>query len=411
MRQKWIGLTLILLLLTGCIANQQTRPKDQEARPQTISHSKPSPMQSRGRVLPDERGDYNLPSQNNKPMIQSIGYLEATDPKRAVQDLNETARYLTYTAFFSYQVKSDGNLIPIQDDPPLHASKKNGAVPMLVITNFANGNFQPDIAHSIFTDQKAFRRLTQNILTVMKTKGYRAINIDFEHIAEEDRELYNQFLAKLFPILKREGYIVSTALAPKSSDQQGGAWHGAHDYAFHGKIADFVILMTYEWGWTGGPPMAVSPIPQVRKVLDYAVDKIPRHKIVMGAPLYGYDWTLPYRKGGPPAKRVSPQEAETFARSHSIEVKYHNRDQAPYYTYTDSQGKKHVVWYENEQSIHAKFQLIKEYGLRGIAYWVLGEDFPANWRGLHQNFHIQKFSTYHSGSKIEPESFLSVPFL
>ena len=74
--------------------------------------------------------------------------------------------------------------------------------------------------------------------------------------------------------------------------------------------------------------MAVSPIPQVRKVLDYAVTRIPREKIIMGAPLYGYDWILPYRTGGPPAKRVSPHEVETFALQNSLKIQYNNQDQA-----------------------------------------------------------------------------------
>ena len=32
--------------------------------------------------------------------------------------------------------------------------------------------------------------------------------------------------------------------------------------------------MTFEWGYTYGPPMAVAPLPQVRAVLDYAVSVI-----------------------------------------------------------------------------------------------------------------------------------------
>ena len=64
------------------------------------------------------------------------------------------------------------------------------------------------------------------------------------------------------------------------------------------KQYDFVILMTYEWGWSGGPPMAVAPINSVRAVINYAVSVIPAKKIMMGMPLYGYDWELPYEPHG-----------------------------------------------------------------------------------------------------------------
>ena len=71
-----------------------------------------------------------------------------------------------------------------------------------------------------------------------------------------------------------------------------------HDYPAHGRMMDFIFFMTYEWGWSGGPPMAVSPLNQVRRVLDYAISVVPRDKIMMGIPLYGYDSTLPYVPGG-----------------------------------------------------------------------------------------------------------------
>ncbi|MDN4593239.1 glycosyl hydrolase family 18 protein [Polycladomyces subterraneus] len=393
MKKVYMIFIALVLLLAGC--NTAKQSQDVNPRPKQLSywnaHPETVPMKSRGRVLPDKRGENNLPTNAAKPHIESIGFLEPVNPAQAVSDVNEAARNLTYIGFFSYRVQPNGDLIPLNDASPLAATKRNHAAPMLVITNFASGNFQPDIAHRIFTDPMASRRLIHNVIRVMKQKGYRALNVDFEHIREKDRQLYNGFLATLLPQVKKEGFLVSTALAPKSSDNQAGPWHGAHDYAFHGKIADFVILMTYEWGWTGGPPMAVSPIPQVRKVVNYAVSKIPREKIIMGAPLYGYDWILPYKKGGPPAKRVSPQEAETFAYMKSLKIQYNNRDQAPYFFYTDQRGKKHVVWFENTQSAQAKFNLIKEYRLRGIGYWLLGEDFPRNWSLLRDNFNIRKY--------------------
>jgi spore germination protein len=184
--------------------------------------------------------------------------------------------------------------------------------------------------------------------------------------------------------------LVSTALAPKQSATQVGSWYEGHDYAAHGRIVNFVVIMTYEWGWSGGPPMAVAPIPQVRKVLDYAVTVIPREKILMGAPLYGYDWTLPYIKGGPFAKVVTPKGAIELARREGVAISYDTTAQAPYFRYYDDEGKEHIVWFEDARSMQAKFDLIKEYRLRGISYWVLGREFPQNWALLEDNFMIRK---------------------
>jgi len=169
-----------------------------------------------------------------------------------------------------------------------------------------------------------------------------------------------------------------------------GPWYGGHDYKAHGEIVDFVVIMTYEWGWSGGPPMAVAPIPEVRKVLDYAVSVIPRNKIMMGMPLYGYNWTLPYVRGGKWAKRVSPQDALLLAQKYGQYIKYDYKSQAPYFNYYDENKKEHVVWFEDARSVDAKFKLVDEYNLRGVSYWVLGLDFPQNWALLDDRFEIVK---------------------
>ncbi|WAA08610.1 glycosyl hydrolase family 18 protein [Fervidibacillus albus] len=378
---KKLVLFLVLLLISGCGYGNEQQMQSQDAQ-YNIQNS-----QSPAKLIRKENSEQ---APDEKRSIHTIGFLEPITAEQAVSDLNGVSDHLSYVAFFSYRVNGDGSLVPIEDSEALAAVKKAGAIPMMVITNFTEGNFSPDIAYQIFTDKTASKSLINGVIQTMKAKGYKALNIDFEHIREQDRELYNGFLETIIPQVRKAGFTVSTALAPKTSDEQGGAWHGAHDYKRHGELADFVILMTYEWGWSGGPPMAVSPIPQVRKVLDYAVSVIPQEKIVMGAPLYGYDWTLPYEKGGEYAKRIAPAEAVELAAKEGVEIQFDDEAQAPWFRYADDENKTHEVWFENEQSMQAKFQLVNEYGLKGVAYWVLGEPFPENWTLLEKEFHILK---------------------
>jgi spore germination protein len=189
---------------------------------------------------------------------------------------------------------------------------------------------------------------------------------------------------------EREGWLLSTALAPKTSATQRGRWYEAHDYRAHGQIVDFVVIMTYEWGYSGGPPMAVSPIGPVRRVLEYAISEMPASKIMMGQNLYGYDWTLPYVPGGPYARAISPQQAIRLAAQYNVAIEYDPKAQAPHFRYRDENGKEHEVWFEDARSIQAKFDLVKELGLRGISYWKLGLDFPQNWLLLTDNFTVVK---------------------
>src|SRR5690606_11100663 len=126
-----------------------------------------------------------------------------------------------------------------------------------------------------------------------------------------------------------EGLLISTALAPKTSATQAGEWYEAHDYRAHGEIVDFVVLMTYEWGYSGGPPMAVSPIGPVTDVVEYALTEMPASKIMLGQNLYGYDWTLPFKPGGEYARALSPVQAVALARTMNQAISYDEESQAP----------------------------------------------------------------------------------
>lgn len=329
--------------------------------------------------------------QRGKPSIVSNAYLQPGTPERDAELVRTTAPYLSYLSPFSYRVQGDGSIEPLNDGAILEALGETNAAPMMVITNFAGGTFSAEVTKALFASEAAQNKLIDGVVRIMQEKGYIALNIDFEHIFPDDRENYNAFLRRIAPRIRAEGHLVSTALAPKTSATQVGPWYEAHDYPAHGDIVDFVIIMTYEWGWSGGPPMAVAPIPQVRQVLDYAVSVIPRRKIVMGAPLYGYDWTLPYVKGGPFAKSLGGNESVQLAVSVGASIQFDRTAQAPHFTYWDSEGKQHVVWFEDARSMQAKFDLIKEYGLRGISYWVLGKPFTQQWVLLEANFTIVKY--------------------
>lgn len=328
--------------------------------------------------------------QTPRPIIESNAYLQPSTAERDQALVREHADLLTYFSIFQYRVLRTGELVEPDDAAALEAIRATDSRPMMVVANFEEGNFSPEISRAIFTDTAAREAMITSIIQTMKNKGFRALNIDFENMYADDRDLYNQFLREITARLHQEGLLVSTALAPKTSATQVGQWYEAHDYKAHGEIVDFVILMTYEWGWSGGPPMAVSPIPQVRAVLDFAVSVIPPSKIMMGAPLYGYDWTLPFVQGGRFARSLSPQAAVTQARNVGAVIRYDPLSQAPNYSYYDSEGKEHIVWFEDARSMQAKFDLIKSYGLRGISYWVLGNPFPQNWALLGDNFRIRK---------------------
>ncbi len=302
----------------------------------------------------------------------------------------QAAPYLTYFAPFSYTANADGtiNTLPLAEIPAI--AQSNGATLMLVVTNIQSGAFSGELAGSILSDTSTQETLLQNILNEAEARGiFTDIHFDFEFIPVQYRENYSAFLRRAAAFFRPKGYLVSAALAPKTSATQRGQWYEAHDYNAIGEVVDFVVIMTYEWGYSSGPPMPVSPIGPVERVLSYALTEMPASKILMGQNLYGYDWTLPYSPVNPPARAVSPQTAIDIARDNNAAILYDYNAEAPYFNYT-AQGLRHIVWFEDARSIQAKLDLLRRLNLRGISYWRLGFSFPQNWLLAGSNLNVVK---------------------
>lgn len=323
-----------------------------------------------------------------KPIIEVNAYSYQTDAQGA-ESVNAIGHLLTYFSPFAYMIREDGSLQPFTDELMLRASKARGVTPMMSITNFTSTEQGSNLAHTILSSPESSQRVIDNVLKVMDEKGYKGLNIDFEYVLPTDRENYNKFLQLAVDQLHERGYFVSTALAPKTSGEQSGLLYTAHDYEAHGKIADFVILMTYEWGWQGASPQSISPINQIRRVIDYALTVIPKEKIFLGFQIYARDWKVPFQTGQI-AETFSPQEAIRRAVTFGANIQYDETTQSPYFRYVDNEGQVHEVWFEDARSALAKFNLVKEKDLRGISYWALGYPFPQNWALLSDQFSIKK---------------------
>ncbi len=313
-----------------------------------------------------------------------------TFPNINMDVLRRTLPNLTYLSIFSHQVRPDGSLRTINDEPLIRAARAARVAPLMVITNLGEtGGFDSDLAHTILTNETAQNNLFDNIIRTLREKNYFGLDIDFEYIYPYDRESYNNFVRRAVNTLRPLGYTITTALAPKTSAGQVGKLYEAHDYPVHGALVDHVILMTYEWGFTYSAPMAVSPIPGIRRVLEYAVTAIPREKIFMGISNYGYDWTLPYQPGTA-ARTVTNTGAVDLARREGAEIQYDYVSQAPFFYYYDDNGRQHVVWFEDARSMLAKFTLANEFRLGGLSYWTIMRYFPQNWLVLSNVFDIRK---------------------
>ncbi len=325
---------------------------------------------------------------NIERSIATNGYLY---PNINRETLSKTLPYLTYGTIFTYGFDTSGNLVTINDEEVIEMMRTNGTAPLMLLSTLTpEGFFSNSLAHSLLINTQTQDVLIENVLNTMREKGYYGLDIDFEYVLPEDKDAFVAFVEKVAARLNAEGFEVFVALAPKVSADQPGLLYESHDYARLGAAANYVLLMTYEWGYTYGPPMAVAPINKVREVLDYAVTEIPREKIFMGIPNYGYDWTLPFVRGTSRARSVGNVEAVELAAQVGAIIEFDEVAMAPYFYYNDAMGNEHVVWFEDARSIAAKLDLIREYGFRGAGYWNIMRFFPQNWIVLENTFGIEK---------------------
>ena len=311
-------------------------------------------------------------------------------PSIASEELAAALPYMTCLTPFTYGLNAEGGLLPLEDSALLAAAGAGGSRPLLHLSSLTEaGQFSNQRAQLVLSSPGRQAALIDQVLSTVAEKGYQGVDVDFEFLSGAYREAYVAFLQSLHGRLAPLGLPLLTALAPKTYAGQPGLLYEAHDYAALGAAADYLLVMTYEWGYTYGPPMAVAPLPNVRAVLDYAVTEIPRQKLLMGIPTYGYDWPLPFRQGVTAARSLSNPQAVALARQYDIAILYDETAQAPYFYYTDPSGTEHAVWFEDARSLSAKLRLLAEYPLRGAGFWSLMRPFPQGWVTLDSLLEVE----------------------
>lgn len=304
------------------------------------------------------------------------GYIYAySDPER----IRGVMYYLSSLSIFSYGFYSDASLIPADDQKFLDLCAEFEVAPVLVLTTITeSGTFDSTHATVVLNNGGLRTTLLQNLRNVMLTKGYQGLDIDFEFVNPEDRAGYLALIEEATFLMNEVGITVNTDLAPKTSAAQAGLLYESHNYRTIGGLSNTVLLMTYEWGYTYGPPMAVAPIHSVEQVIAYGITEIPTDRIYMGIPNYGYDWQLPYIRGVTKARTIGNEEAISIAAYYGAAIQFDSTAMTPYFYYRDESDTEHVVWFEDARSIVAKYELLIRYGLLGPSIWNLMRPFRQN---------------------------------
>jgi len=301
--------------------------------------------------------------------IQSLAF-------QSVQNHPETFRSISP---FWYVMNSSGevlNLPNAEDSTLLSYASARGIAVFPLITN----SFDTDLISTVLNDPVLRQRHVQNIVNKLIQMNYPGIDINYENLYVRDRELFVVFLQELKSALSAVGKLLIVSVHAKTDPI--GAWSGAeaHDYPGIGQAADVVRVMAYDFHWLDSDPGSIAPADWVDDVLAYAVSTMPRNKIELGVPVYGYDWPIRQR-----ATSLTYSSAVTRANQYNVPIIL-DALLGPHYTYIDAGGVNHEVWFIDALFFGTLLDLVNKYDLRGICIWHLGAEDPRIYETINTKF-------------------------
>ena len=289
------------------------------------------------------------------------------DDPRSYRSLAAAHSYLDVVSPDAWRIQPDGS-IRNRIQPTVITQMRNWGLSVIPMVQKYRWD---DKMRGFFASEPARKRAASDLADLVVGGNYDGIHIDIEHIDGRDGPSLEAFVADLSARLHANGKLVTIALPARTAHQN---WNPAFNYARLGVQVDLAVVMAYDHGYAGGQPSPVAPLAWVRDVAAYTASQIPRDKVLLGVPWYGYDWNVSTRRM---ARYVAFEEVAFRNGEHA----YNGEAHAVSLNYMLN-GQWHRVWYENVHSVSAKLDVVGEQNLRGWAAWRLGYEDPALWARL-----------------------------
>lgn len=323
----------------------------------------------------------NIPSPS-RLVMKTLGFIVPYSPDTFLPAFRETAKNLTYIAISAYSLTREGYAyIELDDSAILAESRRLDVIPLLMIRNLAQGEFNAELIGGVLESPANRRNLILSLMNFVTQKGYGGISLDFEFIPPPRRQDFNSFIRELKNALGPK--VLHVNVHAKTEDLPANRIIGAYDYKAIGEGADIVAVMTMDYGYPTGPPNPVAPLWWVEEVIQYSITQIDPKKLQIALPLYGYDW----RTADNLTRSFSMQAIQNLALSRGAVIQFDAYAASPWFRYWNGE-EEHAVWFEDIRSITEKYKLIDQYNLLGMTYWQLSLRFPQNWAFADKNFTI-----------------------
>jgi spore germination protein YaaH len=245
-----------------------------------------------------------------------------------------------------------------------------------------------DVVKKLVATQQMRAAAIQSIIALIEKFNFDGVNIDIEDVHKEDSSRLSDFYRELGAAMKSKGYFLSASVPARVGDEPFNPFSDPFDYRVIGAAVDQFIVMLYnEHGWPGSGPGPVVSSTWMNRVLSYTTKVVPNHKIIAAISVFGFDFNLTTGS----SSYVSHSMAVELARKYKADIIFDQNTLTPMFKYTDEQGNKHEVWFENSQSIVAKIKLAVQNGIAGVALWRLGMEDPDTWPAIAREIVVRKF--------------------
>ncbi|MDF2906249.1 MAG: Peptidoglycan-binding lysin domain protein [Herbinix sp.] len=305
--------------------------------------------------------------------------------------LRKTLPFLTFLTVFNYRVNAEGDINNLDDQEIVNIAKEYGVIPMMLVSTLSEqGIGNREAAYNILNNPEIQDRMIDNIIKNIKEKGYLGLNQFFQFLTPETKNLVENFIIRMSTRLKSEGLRYTVTITPKTNIERTEVTYEIIDYSTISQYTDAMLFLSYDWGYSFGPPASVTPVNILREVISNIIEIVPPEKFVLGLPVIGYDWTLPYVPGYTIANAISPEAAILLAAEKGVEIQFNEISAAPYYFYYNIDGEFHIVWFKDARSIDTITRLVPEYGLQGISIWNNMFFFTQMWFVINNLYDILK---------------------
>lgn len=253
----------------------------------------------------------------------------------------------------------------------------NGYKVWPMVSNAEAANKSLSVTSNIMNHYEKRQELIENIVNACVRYKLDGINVDFENMKQEDKDVYSRFIIELTPRLKEIGLVTSVDV---TAPDGGETWSMCFDRHVIGNVADYIVFMAYdEYGVSSTKPGTTAGYDWVKLSLNkfLQTEEIESDKIILAVPFYTRVWTTD-SNGKTTNKTVSMKNIDSIIPE-GTEKKWDDDLKQNYVEYTDS-GNKKQIWIEDLDSLKIKLSLITENNLAGVGSWQKDMETEGVWK-------------------------------